>query len=349
MSETVDVPPPPPASKRPSLARRLLSALTWLYLLALLTLYLLLRQLADRWWPATLLAFGPRWLFATPLLLLAPLALLFHRRALLPVAASILTLIPLLDFSLPWRALAPKAEGFPLRVLTCNVDRKALDTAAMLALLQSTKPDVVAFQEWNTDHRLPLFADRSHFRYLLRDGELCIASRYPLTKAHDVGHAWYQFTAGAAVRYEIETPAGVVDFYNLHLASPHFAFDKVIARADDFPQAVQTNSDHRRQQLEDLRAALAARPGHPAILVGDFNTPADTPDFRKNLGQLQDAFTTAGLGPGHTYFSRWTQTRIDHLLASNDFKILDCTIAPPVHSAHHPLITDLQLPTPQLP
>lgn len=341
MSEAPDSPPLPPG---PSLARRLLSALTILYLLTLLTLYLLLRQLADRWWPATLLAFGPRWLVATPLALLLPLILIFHRRALLPCAAAVLTLVPLLDFSIPWRKLAPKTQGLPLRVLTCNVDRKALDTAAMLALLRSAKPDVVAFQEWNTDHRLPLFADRSQFRYLLRDGELCIASRYRITKAQDVGRVWPQFTAGAAVRYEIETPAGVIDFYNLHLASPHFAFDKVIARADDFPQAVQTNSDHRRQQLEDLAAALAARGPRPAILVGDFNTPADTLNFRQNLGHLQDAFTTAGLGPGHTYFARWTQTRIDHLLATPDLRITNCTIAPSVHSAHRPLITDLQLP-----
>jgi endonuclease/exonuclease/phosphatase (EEP) superfamily protein YafD len=305
-----------------------------------------MRQTADRWWPATLLAFGPRWLFATPLILLAPLALTLHRRALLPLAASVLTLIPLLDFSLPWRTLAPKREGLALRVLTCNVDRTALDTAAMLALLKSTKPDVVAFQEWNTDHRLPLFADRSHFHYLLREGELCIASRYRITRAEDVGYSWPAYTAGAAVRYEIETPAGVIDLYNLHLASPHIAFDKVIARTDDFPTAVQTNSDHRRQQLQDLAAALAKRGGRPAILVGDFNTPCDTPAFRQNLGHLQDAFTTAGAGPGHTYFARWTQTRIDHLLATPHWQIRHCQVGPNVNSAHRPVITDLQLPTP---
>lgn len=335
--------PTPPPRKRTFL-RRALTALTLLYLLTLLTLWLVMRQTADRWWPATLIAFGPRWVFATPLAVLAPLVLLLHRRALPLLAACLLALIPLTDFSIPWRTLAASDEGFSLRVLTCNVDRKALDTRAMSALLAEARPDVVAFQEWDTDHRLPLFADRSWFHYLLRDGELCIASRYRLTKAQDVGHDWYQFTAGAAVRYELETPAGVVDVYNLHLASPHHAFDAVIRRDGDAPQRVQTNSDHRRQQLEDLRAALAARPNRPAILVGDFNTPGDTPIFRDNLGHLQGAFPVAGAGPGHTYFARWTQTRIDHLLATPDWQIRHCQVCPPVHSAHHPLLTDLRLP-----
>jgi endonuclease/exonuclease/phosphatase (EEP) superfamily protein YafD len=335
--------PPPPPRKRTFL-RRALTTLTLLYLLALLTLWLTMRQAADRWWPATLIAFGPRWIFATPLALLAPLVLLLHRRALPLLAACVFTLIPLTDFSIPWRTLAPARPGLSLRVLTCNVDRNALDTRALSALLASTRPDVAAFQEWDVDYRPTLFADRSWFRYVLRDGELCIASRYPITKAQDVGHDWYQFTAGAAVRYEIQTPAGVVDFYDLHLASPHHAFDAVIRRDDDAPDRVQTNSDHRRQQLEDLRAALAARAGRPAILVGDFNTPRDTPTFRDNLGDLQDAFSVAGAGPGHTYFARWTQTRIDHCLATPHFQIRHCQVCPPVRSAHHPLLTDLLLP-----
>lgn len=343
MSETIDVPPPPPPPPRPSFARRLLSTLTWLYLLSLLTLWLVMRQTADRWWPATLIAFGPRWIFATPLVLLAPLTLIFHRRALIPLAICILTASALLDFTIPWRRLAPKRDGFPLRVLSSNVDRKALDTTAMLALLRSARPDVAVFQEWNTDHRLPLFADRTWFHYLLRDGELCIASRYRITKAEDVGFLWPAFTAGAAIRYEIETPAGTVDFYILHLASPHFAFDKVIARTDDFPDAVQTNSNQRRQQLADLAASIAKR-NRPYLLAGDFNTPEDTPNFRQNLGHLQDAFTVAGVGPGHTYFAKWTQTRIDHLLASPEWQVRQCTVGPDVHSAHRPLITDLQLP-----
>jgi len=304
-----------------------------------------MRQTADHWWPATLIAFGPRWIFATPVILLAPLALLFHRRALIPLAAALLTLVALLDFTIPWRKLARIRPGAPLRVLSCNIDHQSLDARAMGALLASAKPDVILFQEWNNDHLLPLFPDRTTYPYFRGSGELFIASRYPFRKAEDIGQRWPAFTAGAAIRYEIDTPAGTVDVYNLHLASPHFAFDKVIARTGDFPHAVQANSDHRRRQLENLAASLAKR-DRPYLLAGDFNTPEDTPNFRQNLGHLQDAFTVAGAGPGHTYFARWTQTRIDHLLASPHWQVTHCTVGPNVHSPHRPLITDLQLPTP---
>src|ERR1700720_2127653 len=43
----------------------------WIYLALLLAVWALLR-LGDRWWPATLLLFGPRWPFALPLLVLTP-------------------------------------------------------------------------------------------------------------------------------------------------------------------------------------------------------------------------------------------------------------------------------------
>ena len=46
----------------------------WLYVVALLAVWLLLRFGGDRWWLATVMLFGPRWVYGLPLLLLVPAA-----------------------------------------------------------------------------------------------------------------------------------------------------------------------------------------------------------------------------------------------------------------------------------
>jgi hypothetical protein len=43
----------------------------------------------DRWWTASMLLFGPRWLLSLPLFLLVPAAAVFNRRLLLPLVTCI--------------------------------------------------------------------------------------------------------------------------------------------------------------------------------------------------------------------------------------------------------------------
>src|SRR4051812_9826777 len=64
---------PAPPLTHPRL-RGMLALLCWLYLLAVIAVWLVLRFQSDRWWLATLVLFGPRWLVAAPLPLLLPLA-----------------------------------------------------------------------------------------------------------------------------------------------------------------------------------------------------------------------------------------------------------------------------------
>src|SRR4051812_45347510 len=108
--------PPRPVSPR----RRFLGFLCWLYLATVLGLWLLLHFAGDRWWIATLLLFGPLWVFALPLILLLPLALFLRRRSL-PVLmlGGLIVLFPILDFCIPWRpSLYKKSQSSTsLRVL----------------------------------------------------------------------------------------------------------------------------------------------------------------------------------------------------------------------------------------
>ena len=75
----------------------------WAYLVVSIGLWLLLYRV-ESWWPATMLMFSPRWVFALPLLLFFPLALYFRTwRIIVP---TILTAViiggPVTGFIVPW-------------------------------------------------------------------------------------------------------------------------------------------------------------------------------------------------------------------------------------------------------
>src|SRR5690349_19121372 len=69
---------------------------------AVLAAWAALALAADRWWPATLLLFGPRWVLAVPLAVLVPAAAVCRRQALLPLlAAAVVLALPVLGFCIP--------------------------------------------------------------------------------------------------------------------------------------------------------------------------------------------------------------------------------------------------------
>ncbi len=284
-----------------------------------MSLWLFLRSEADHRWVATMILFGPRWVALTPLALLLPAALLLRRRSLIALsAAAALIVAPVMGLCIPWRsAFAPAATSGTaqkLRVITCNVHRTALDPDALAALIKSANPDVVALQEWTSKFD-SIFPSTAGW-YALRDDELCLVSRYPIRRLRDVGtENWNKKeTPGAAVCYELAMPQGPIPLVNLHLASPHRAFEAALQRSPEGPEKIAQNSVMRLKQSQAV--GRFAKGQGPAVLVaGDFNTPQESDLFARSWPPLTDAYGAAGFGWGYTYHARWTDVRIDHILS----------------------------------
>ncbi|MFS8068027.1 MAG: hypothetical protein ACMG6S_16860, partial [Byssovorax sp.] len=105
-----DVKGPAPQSR----ARRILAVVVALYVAGVLLVWALLRFHADVWWPATLILFGPRWIWGLPLVVLAPLAALRDRRLLAPLAvAALVVVFPIVGLTVaaPRRAAAPSSPS----------------------------------------------------------------------------------------------------------------------------------------------------------------------------------------------------------------------------------------------
>jgi vancomycin resistance protein VanJ len=317
----------------------------WLYACFVVSLWLLLRAQGDRWWVATVFLFGPRWIALTPLALLMPAALLVRRRSLLALfAGGGLALFPVMGLCLPWRSVMAReanAAAPHLRVLTCNIHRDALDADAFASLIATTQPDVIALQEWTSRYQT-IFTEQDGW-HVLRDEELCLASRYPIRKVKDIGVEKWKTPKlpGAAVCYEITMPHGAIQFVNVHLASPHRAFETAISRSPEGAAQVESNSAARLRQSMTL-SRFAEGLDDTTVLAGDFNTVGESPIFRQCWARYSDAFAEAGTGFGYTYFARWTQVRIDHVMNGGAWKCRQCWVGPDAGSPHRAVVADLE-------
>ncbi len=99
----------------------------------------------------------------------------------------------------------------------------------------------------------------------------------------------------------------------------------------------------RGGQAELVRKELDAC-DHPLLICGDFNDVPNSYTYFHIKGRLQDAFLKRGFGIGRTFTSLSPTLRIDYMLASMDFRVLQCKKVELPYSDHYPVIADVVLP-----
>ena len=318
----------------------LLTWCAWLYLAAVLMICVLLHATADHWWPGTLLMFGPRWVWALPLAVLAPAALAIRPRVLWHLLAALVLVVgPVMGFRLPWgRLLAEETGGPGVRVLTCNTHGGRLDARALAELIAETRPDVVALQEWSGENEAAVFGRGEWF--VRTDNPLGLASRYPIRGAEALGY--HELGGkGSVVRYELETPGGTLHFFNVHLASAREGLEAVLQTRWRGIPAVRANTALRWHESEVV-SRWAGEVDGPVLLAGDFNMPTVSAIYRRHWGHYANAFSAAGLGTGYTKFTPRSGIRIDHVLAGPGWRCRRCWVGPDVGSDHRPVLADLE-------
>jgi vancomycin resistance protein VanJ len=341
----VSAPTTPSATATPGRWRRrvgrAVGAAAWLSLAAALAGWAALRA-GDLWAPGTVLMFGPRWAFAVPPALLLPLALTLRRRALLPAVPALLVAAgPVAGCCVPWgRLAADPPAGARLRVLTCNMHFGRTDPGPLDRLIGDARPDVVALQEWRDSARSDVLSGRGWHTH--RAPGLFLASRHPIRRADRLGDR-SDGERGSVMRYELDTPAGVVTVFNLHLATPRDGLAEVAGLDRRGLDEVGANSDLRWRQSEAV-AAEAGPVSGPVLLVGDFNTPPGSTIFRRVWSGYADAFSDAGWGWGYTFRTRWAAVRIDHVLVGGGGWAERCWVGPDVGSPHRPVLADVAWP-----
>ena len=318
----------------------LVARCSWLYAVAVLGLCALLGLVADRWWPGTLVLFGPRWVWALPLAILIPTAAAVRPRLLWLLLFSLVLVIgPVMGLCIPWQASLgqePKFTG--VRVLTCNTDGRSLDPEVLAAFIAETNPDIVAMQEWSHHKTSEVFGESGWFVRI--DNQLCIGSRYPIRNVAILSSN-ERYGTECGIRYDLVTPGGVLYFYNFHLATVRQGLEEVIASPWRGLPALRANTELRWRESELARRWVDEVAG-PVLLAGDFNMPCESAIYRQYWSPFSDAFSSVGLGWGNTKFTRWYGVRIDHILAGPGWRFRRCSVGPDVKSDHRPVIAEAE-------
>ncbi len=311
----------------------------WLYVALLVAVWATMRRGTDDSGLATVLAFGPRWVWGVPVLLCLPRP---GRGVRLPAGlAALIVLGPIMGFvwAGAWSSRSVPA-GRSVRLMTANLGSRLVVPSALFDLVHRLNPDVVVMQEC-TERAAEAFVERP-WSYHDDDG-LCFASRVPVEDAA-IRYRQDTFGRGAfGARYRLRLGDVPIEIANLHLDSPR---DGILAlvRGTDGRAGLQAAITERRDQSRLVRQWLADADQQTVIVAGDFNVMEESAIYRESWGFLRNAFSTAGLGWGYTKRENWfLAARIDHVLTGPRWWARRAWVEAGIGSDHRPLVVDLVL------
>ena len=321
----------------PALAARLLMALSVVFLILLIAVAVLLWWGGDRWWPFTVLLFGPRWILGTPFLALIPLALRFGPRAVPVLALGLVVyVVPLMGLNAAFPKMADEGD---IQILSVNVADARELLLPLGDLVEGSGADLVAIQECpRRFRRTPgLNIPGYHFHHYLGN---CMFSRMPFLSVELMGRNPSEIDSitGFAVRYSMEFTRGdTISVTNVHLPTPRAGLQDI--RDGDVAkgvEALQRDTRIRRLAAEGARD-LVDRGAGGRIVMGDFNAPPESRIQRGVWGDFRNAFGAAGLGFGFTRYDGWIRARIDHVLVDDGWMVVAAGVGEDVGSDHRPL------------
>jgi vancomycin resistance protein VanJ len=322
--------------------RRVLRLLVALYLAFLLGVCVCIYGPGERFWPTTLILFGPRWILAVPMLVLGIAAVRVDGRWVIALAASGLLLAgPLWGLSVPWRRILPgTGRDITLRLLTWNVGGEAIDRETLSRVLDIERPDVVVLVECDQS----LLAVRSHW-HRHADDQNCLLSRWPILQVHprDQKDVLAQGGSGVMIRYALNTETGVVHLTSVHLETPREGLEAFLRGPRSGAAVLSAKYDQRAREMRLAEKWANQTHGSARIVAGDFNAPPESDLMRDYWPEYQNCFGVAGLGFGHTKRTRTIGVRIDHVLATRDWTCVNARVVATAGSDHDPLVVDLRL------
>lgn len=279
-------------------------------------------------WPLVLLEHFRTQLVALGVIAVAGAAAL-GLRGYLDVAA-ITTLIQLLwiapDVCRQARALP--ADGIAVRVLILNVHTESTGYAAVRALIDEVRPDVIGLVEVSPRWLAELEPAVAGYPGRLVDPRIdnfgvALFARWPL--------------AGSIERLGQPTPSAVGD---LDLAGTHLR----LLLVHPPPPASADLFDAQRSVLD--AAADVARGSASVVVMGDFNATPWSGPFRRFAARSGLCDSRAGFGVEAT-FPAWSwllRIPIDHLFGSCAIGVRERWVERDVGSDHLPVVTDLVIP-----
>ncbi|MEZ4875293.1 MAG: endonuclease/exonuclease/phosphatase family protein [Flavobacteriaceae bacterium] len=214
---------------------------------------------------------------------------------------------------------------------------------AIAALLEKENPDVVCIQEYYAQNK----ADFSgypfqfiHFKDSTHKLGHAIFSKYPILQQ---GAFDFNKTYNNSLFADILVKEDTIRVYNLHLQSLG------ILPTVDFIQEKGTEIIKKKisetfvQQEKQVAAILSHKEQspHPVIMAGDFNNTAFSYVYKQLKTGMKDAFQERGNGLGSSFYFNHYPLRIDFILVSEGFEVINFTTEENSFSDHKPIISSI--------
>lgn len=91
----------------------------------------------------------------------------------------------------------------------------------------------------------------------------------------------------------------------------------------------------RAVQADSVAQVIKNNRSHYMVVCGDFNDSPISYAHRVISKGLKDAYVEAGCGPGFSYNRNYFYFRIDHILTSDAFRVLDCRVDRSIRASDH--------------
>ncbi len=299
---------------------------------------------ADVWWPATVALFGPRWLALVPMIPVVGLAAIRDRALLTPLALAAWLLIgPFLGFRTGIGGAVTGEREEDVTIATLNVAGGSSISYGPALLMDHLGADILMVQECARSFRATLGSLPDWYSWTR--GSLCALSRYPILATSVMDGETLQSVGGSAQVATLTLDLGgrPIHVTNVHLETPREGL--ALIRAGRLRAGGEiTRQKSILREIELRRAERWAREGaHPAVVVGDFNTPPESRHFRRIWSDWTDAFAAAGFGVGATRDNGWIRARIDYVVVDDAWTVVRAGPGEPVGSDHLPMVARLRL------
>jgi len=143
-----------------------------------------------------------------------------------------------------------------------------------------------------------------------------------------------------AAFYRIETEIKTIYLSNIHLDTPRIAFKYLLSNDlnYDWVESIENN-----RTIEAALVSSWAKSKKNTIIAGDFNMAADENVYREYFSSFTNVLNESGVGFNYTKYTPIHGVRIDHILVSDNFKILDSKVLESVGGDHLPVMTTLAI------
>ena len=346
---------------RQSRRRNQLRWLTAGHIVGIASLWYAIWNVSEQWWLGSVLTFLPRTPWLAPGLLLI-LVGVWQRSGtvLVNLVLSLFVLWSIVGFNVPWQTLVSNTENSNLsndrsartvRIVSANTQQFEPDFTLLLREIRSAKPDVIALQEASRPPKS--LSDQYPDWHSVRVRGLWVGSKWPIKLIGQCHSDVYDRVT--AIMVEVEAPFGKFLVTDLHLMTARRSLIYLQPKSvitgtgqETVNMALVERSEEARQTREFVTEFGVDL---PLVICGDFNMPTSSSIYRNCFGDFANSFEQTSWGCGYTAPCRairyWPTNvpwqRIDHILANQNWRIIDSQVGRRDGSDHRLMAATLRL------